>query len=198
MNLFKVVAPFYDVSLNLVGHGRYLDALVKRIDPAPGETLLDLGGGTGRLLDYLPKEVEVTLVDSSGDMLKRAGKRMAGRRVHIVQARAEELPFSDDAFHYVVMADSLHHFSRVESSLREVKRVVASDGAIYILEFHPRSLLTRCMAGAERLAGEPANYFEPEELSGMLSDEGLHTVHEELSRSVYMVVASLKCGEART
>lgn len=191
MALFRWAAPIYDLTMNLVGHGSTLDKLVKRIEPEPGESLLDLGGGTGQLLDFLPPNMKVTLVDSSENMLAQARKKESNQKVKYVRARGDDMPLADNSCDYVVIADALHHFSRVEETIEEVKRVLKPKGEIYILEFHPGSMLTKFISAGESIAGEPANFYLPEELSSLFYESGFTVRREDISNSIYIIQAEI-------
>jgi len=190
MDFFKWAAPFYDLAMKVVGHGGSLKQLMERIEPAAGDKLLDLGGGTGQLLDYLPENVKVTLVDSSEEMLVRAKRKERKQKVKYINARGDNLPLPDDTFDYIVVADALHHFTKVDETIRELKRVLKPGGKLYIMEFDPETLLTRFISGAESLAGEPANFYSPEELSKLVTEIGLNPEIDGISKSLYILQGS--------
>ncbi len=187
MALFRWAAPIYDATMNLVGHGNTLQELVEIMEPEPSKRLLDLGGGTGQLLDYLPGNMKVTLVDSSEEMLTQARKKARTQKVKYINARGDDLPITGDTFDYAVVADALHHFSRVSETIEELRRVLKTEGEIYILEFDPESLLTKFISTGESIVGEPANFFSPQELSQMVSEAGFTTCQDNISTSVYII-----------
>ena len=187
MTMFKWVAPVYDLAMNVVGHGSSLEKLAGIIEPGGGENLLDLGGGTGQLLDYLPADVKVTLVDSSEAMLARAEKKQREQKVQYIQARGDDMPLEDESFDYAVIADALHHFQGIGETIDELARVIKPEGELYIMEFDPDSPLTKFISGAESLAGEPANFFRPQELSGLLAERGFVVEKKRISSSLYVL-----------
>ncbi len=191
MALFRWAAPIYDISMKMVGHGNSLQELVNRIDPQSGQRLLDLGGGTGQLLDYLPHNMKVTLVDSSKEMLAQARKKETGQKVKYVNARGDDMPLDNDSFDYIVVADALHHFEQVEGTLEEVKRVLKPEGEVYILEFDPASLLTKIITVGESIAGEPVNFYKPEELDALFAQTGFTSRPEKISNSLYIIKAEI-------
>ncbi len=97
----------------------------------PGMRVLDVGGGTGRVVQHLPPEVMAVVVDPSPGMLKAAPREA---HWHRVRGLAEHLPFPDAAFHRVVIVDALHHFANQERGLKEVWRVLRPGGRVIIEE----------------------------------------------------------------
>lgn len=96
---------------------------------APGGRLLDLGCGTGFILD-LARGVFDTLdgVDVTPAMLARVD-RQGG--VRLWRAAAEALPFADGSFDVVSAYSFLHHTEDVWRVLAEAARVLAPGGVVY-------------------------------------------------------------------
>lgn len=95
-NDFDSVAGYYDWLARLV-FGRAIDrsqeAFVKAI-PA-GARLVILGGGTGRILDYLSlnrPDIIVTFVDASERMLARAKRRQPIPTIEFIHGTEDSLP----------------------------------------------------------------------------------------------------------
>ncbi|MCP5144739.1 MAG: class I SAM-dependent methyltransferase [Gammaproteobacteria bacterium] len=78
-------------------------------------TVLNIGAGTGA---YEPLDIDVVAVDASHGMLSRRINRD-----HVVQARAEWLPFADNTFDAALGVLTLHHWSDWQAGLREAQRV---------------------------------------------------------------------------
>ena len=107
----------------------------------PGETVLDLGGGSGRLADYLSRRfaVEVLLLDISGRMLRR------GRRENcsLIQADGHCLPLPNRCLNHVLCFCAFPHFDKPEIILREARRVLRPGGNIFILHNQSRRELNQ-------------------------------------------------------
>ena len=96
-------------------------------------TILDIGGGMGRLSLDLIRSVEnnVVLVDISTDMLKLAVERADNLdNIKLVNSDAHYLPFQDRTFDYVVGLDLLCHLKRPEIALADFHRVLKDDGKL--------------------------------------------------------------------
>jgi len=101
---------------------------------------LDLGCGTGRNLSHAPGGTRVVGVDPDEAMLRAARRRAPG--VPLVRARAEALPFRDDAFQVVVSSLVFCSVDDPQRGLAEVSRVLDPGGTLRMLEHvRPRSRL---------------------------------------------------------
>ena len=91
-----------------------------------GASVLDAGCGDGYLLDSLTvKAGQCTGVDVSGSALELAAHRLEGKKIMLVQAFLENLPFSDNSFDVVVSAHTLEHVRELERAAAELKRVAS-------------------------------------------------------------------------
>lgn len=98
--------------------------------------VLDLGCGTGRNLALLdPRSIAVGIDPCIHTLRKARGRAPAAR---LVQARAEALPFRDGAFDTVTTGLVFCSVTDTAAGLREVRRVLAPDGVVRMLE-HVRS-----------------------------------------------------------
>jgi SAM-dependent methyltransferase len=94
----------------------------------PGETILNVGAGTG---SYEPEDRAVTAVEPSGEMIRKR----AASAAKVIQASAEELPFADKSFDAGMAILTIHHWPDKEAGIREMRRVTR--GRIVLLTFDP-------------------------------------------------------------
>ena len=87
--------------------------------------VLEIGAGTGLNAPHYPGGAEVTFTEPD--------PRMA-RRLEVVRAAAEELPFADASFDVVVSTLVLCTVADLGRSLQEVRRVLAPGGTLRFIE----------------------------------------------------------------
>ena len=97
------------------------------------ETLLDVGCGTGWLLEHLSncKNAEYYGLDLSENMLEIARSKNI-KNAELVQGYADSLPYDDNSFDIVTCIQSFHHYPDPDKAMREVYRVLKPNG-LYIL-----------------------------------------------------------------
>ena len=96
-------------------------------------SLLDVGCGTGFLIDMLAKEHDAdhTGLDLSTEMIRMAEKKqIPGAK--FINGTADSLPFPDASFDIVTCSQSFHHYPYPEKAMQEAFRVLKK-GGLYIL-----------------------------------------------------------------
>ncbi|RKS05289.1 phosphatidylethanolamine N-methyltransferase /phosphatidyl-N-methylethanolamine N-methyltransferase [Nocardiopsis sp. Huas11] len=102
---------------------------------ARGRTL-EVAVGTGRNLEYYPPGVELTGIDVSAAMLARARRRAeeVGRRVALVEADAQDLPFEEESFDTVLCTLSMCAIPDQGRALAEMYRVLVPGGRLLMVD----------------------------------------------------------------
>lgn len=120
-------------------------ALLDALPPAFGR-LLDIGTGTGRLLEVLaPRADGVVGVDASRAMLALARGRLARMRLDgatdaaVRQGDMYRLPFPDGLFDAAVMHMLLHHADDPAAAVAEAARVLAPGGRLVVIDLAPHA-----------------------------------------------------------
>lgn len=161
--------------------GRTLD----RIDPRPDVRILDVGAGTGFLLNRLAREHPPGLlagVDLSGGMLGVARRRLPPG-VILVQADAAALPFPYGTFGEVVSSSAFHFWRRPLEGLREIRRVLKPGGTLTLTDWSRDFLGSRFRELWLRLL-DPAHFrtWSRAEALEMLEQADLEVLEAELYR----------------
>ncbi len=128
------------------------DALLSLVPAGSQARLLDIGTGTGRVLELLAPRVRQALgVDASKAMLALARARLAEPGFAHVAVRLADmyrLPLADRCFDIVVLQMVLHHAEDPDGAVREAIRVLAPGGRLLIIDLaeHDRQDLTGKLA----------------------------------------------------
>jgi ubiquinone/menaquinone biosynthesis C-methylase UbiE len=134
--------PLYDPFTRLLGVGALHGALLEQAALVPGHRVLDVGCGTGTLLELLERiepGAVATGLDPDANALARA-RRKVRAAVTLDCGYADALPYSSATFDRVFSTLMLHHLEADAQSpaLREMHRVLKPDGALLVLDFAAR------------------------------------------------------------
>ena len=156
-------------------------AIVEAIGDTPVNALLDLGTGTGRMLELLaPLAARAVGVDQTPAMLSLARARIENAGLRNVQLRQGDiyaLPVERGGYDLVVIHQVLHFLDDPARALREAARTLAPGGRLLVADFAPHS--------EESLRENHAHHrlgFSQSEIETSLREAGLDMVqHRALS-----------------
>ncbi len=145
-NTMQGLSRFYDIlvkALFLGREGRFRRAILDQAQPAPSETILDVGCGTGTLTlaakERTGPSSVVHGIDATPGMIeiaqRKAGK--AGVDVEFQVGLIEEIPFSEGTFDLVLSSLMLHHLPEKlqQQGLEEISRVLRPGGRLIAVDF---------------------------------------------------------------
>lgn len=117
---------------------RRRDILKDKLDIKKGHKILDVGAGSGDFTEYIAeattgKEISITALELSKAQVNVGTKKIKDPRVNFVVGSITKMPFADDSFDYVVGNSILHHLD-LDSSFKEIKRVLKPGGQILFFE----------------------------------------------------------------
>ncbi|WP_018292175.1 class I SAM-dependent methyltransferase [Verrucomicrobium sp. 3C] len=147
--LFEEVAPEYERMEGFMALGsgsRYRKQALLRAGLAPGDTVLDVGTGTGLLareaLALAGPQGCVLGVDPSPGMLNEVREP----RLQLLRGSAEALPLPDASCDFLSMGYALRHLRDVHAAFAEFYRVLCPGGRLLLLEItRPTSLWGRLL-----------------------------------------------------
>jgi ubiquinone/menaquinone biosynthesis C-methylase UbiE len=117
---------------------RVAEAIVSRLPSLAGKTVLEYGAGTGLLgLALQPLVAEVTLADSSREMLAIAGEKIAAggiRNARTMHLDLTAAPVPELRFDVVCTLMTLHHIPDTEGILGAFHRLLSSGGIVCIAD----------------------------------------------------------------
>jgi ubiquinone/menaquinone biosynthesis C-methylase UbiE len=158
---FGLLAPFYEFFIRPKDPEK-MRSLVHL--PANG-IVLDAGGGTGRVSQYLrSKAAQIVVADISFEMLREAQKKDG---LQPVLSYTEDLPFKNDTFDCIIMVDALHHVSDQLKTAEELWRILKPGGGLIIEEPNIHSLGVKFIALAEKLALMRSHFLSPQQILGL-------------------------------
>ena len=153
-------------------------AMATALGEAPVERLIDIGTGTGRMLElFAPRAASALGIDRSSEMLRLARAKLSGQglvNTDLRQADLYALPMSDGEADTAILHHVLHFAQQPGAAIREAARVLGHGGRLLIADFapHDREEL-RSREGHVRLG------FSDEQMLGWFDAAGLAPVKTE-------------------
>ncbi len=142
---FQAIAPKWDEVRSLYVDEREVERFLLDIVPAgSGGELLDIGTGTGRIVELLAARVDHAIgVDLSRSMLAFARAKLEGANLSnasIRQSDMYQLPWQAGSFDFVTIHQVLHFADEPASVIAEAARVLRLGGQLIVVDFAPHDL----------------------------------------------------------
>ena len=182
--VFDRVASRYDLMNDLMSagvHRLWKDAVAARLNPQPGEIIVDCAGGTGDMARRYARmaraakgrrggeDATIMVIDYNGEMIA-AGREKGGEpEITWNVGDAQRLPLPDGYADAYSIAFGIRNVTDVLAALKEARRVLKPGGRFLCLEFsHPVTEALRKAYDAysfsvipmigEHVAGDRASY----------------------------------------
>ena len=143
--LYRYQRHFYDVTRRFFLFGR--DELLRQMSVREGESVLEVGCGTGRNLLRLARlqpNAKLYGLDAADEMLKTAGAKLDARdlqkQIVLRRGLAEEFSYqetfgSSEPFDKIFISYSLSMFPKWREALRNALCNLKADGDLYVVDF---------------------------------------------------------------
>jgi demethylmenaquinone methyltransferase/2-methoxy-6-polyprenyl-1,4-benzoquinol methylase len=148
--VFDRVASRYDLMNDVMSagvHRLWKDATAARLNPQPGETIIDCAGGTGdmarRFADLARRarqrrggeDARILVVDYNAEMISAGRSRGLSPEIAWAVGDAQGLPLPDACADAYVISFGIRNVTDIPAALREARRVLKPGGRFLCLEF---------------------------------------------------------------
>jgi demethylmenaquinone methyltransferase/2-methoxy-6-polyprenyl-1,4-benzoquinol methylase len=148
--VFDRVAGRYDLMNDLMSagvHRLWKDAVAARLNPQPGEVIIDCAGGTGDMARRFAKmaraaqlrrggaDATIHVIDYNGEMIAAGRARGGEPEITWGVGDAQHLPLPDACANAYCIAFGIRTVTDISAALREARRVLKPGGRFVCLEF---------------------------------------------------------------
>jgi len=148
--VFDRVARRYDLMNDLMSagvHRVWKDAVAARLNPQPGETIIDCAGGTGDMARRFARmarraqerrggeDARIFVIDYNAEMIAAGREREFEPEIAWAVGDAQALPLPDRCADAYVIAFGIRNVTDISKALREARRVLKPGGRFLCLEF---------------------------------------------------------------
>jgi demethylmenaquinone methyltransferase/2-methoxy-6-polyprenyl-1,4-benzoquinol methylase len=159
--VFDRVASRYDLMNDVMSggvHRLWKDMATARLNPQPGEFIVDCAGGTGDMARRFARAAEkvrarrggsaaeIVVIDYNAEMIAAGRSRPFDPSIRWSVGDAQALPLPDACADAYVISFGIRNVTDIDAALREARRVLKPGGRFLCLEF------SRPVAGALRKA----------------------------------------------
>ena len=144
--------------------------LVKSLVPAIGSGL-EIGIGTGRFAEPLN-------IKNGIDPAKKMVEICEKKGIHVLQAKAEKIPFKDSSFDYALFVTSICFVDDINKTLQEISRILKPNGSIIIGFVDKNSVLGQQYLKKKTKSKfyKHATFFSTEEVLSLLENNKYNNI----------------------
>ena len=166
-----------------------VEKLLKHITIDNSTMVLDLGCGGGYIARELYNKTRAQIygIDSSNEAIQLSVDKSKEIPIRYQKADITELPFSDDFADVILCIGVIEHVKEYECCLKEIKRVLKSNGLVYVVSSNRDSFIYEQKIVRERLGfwnyGYQKNWTK-DELENVFSIEGFLTQYIYIDKGI--------------
>ena len=180
--IWDLYAPIYEKAMR--ADSKYYKFMYDRIPTKiRDKEVLEIATGPGLLakhVAYAAKRMVAT--DYSEGMIKEAKKGKCADNLIFEVADATNLPYEDNSFDVVLIANALHVMPEPEKALGEIDRVLRTNGLLIAPNFvsHKAGVISRLWSGILKLAGIRFEHqWSGEEYLAWLGENGWKVLYKK-------------------
>lgn len=187
MKKFDRVSEHYDNFMKLFNFNK-MNEIKNALELRGDEVVIDIGGGTGSLAEYISGSCKVVYVlDESKGMLSKV---KANPKIVPILGDALDITFDSSSIDVVTMVDVLHHIENQPRLIEEIYRVLKEDGKLLILDFEKNHIKTKILRAFEYILFGKLYFRTSKEVINLIKDR--FTIAKFIDNKYYFIIIGEK------
>lgn len=185
---YNKIANDYDDSFDGKFTRKFKRLLAENINLGENTNVLDVACGNGSLLALLNEQraIHGFGIDLSEQMIKNAIAKNPNMEFYV--AGCEAMPIENDTMDLITVSAAYHHFPDVKAFANEAKRVLKTNGKIYIAEIYLNSVLRFiCNPFVSLSKAGDVQFYSPNQIIDNFSQFGFEKIDVIVSKGVQIV-----------
>ncbi len=184
--IWDIYAPIYEKAMHM--DKKYYGYMYDRIPVIiKDKEVLEIATGPGLLAKHVAHFTKKMLAtDYSDGMIKEAKKGEYPNNLTFEVADATSLPYNDNSFDVVIIANALHVMANPDKALKEIDRVLREDGVMIAPNFvgHNKGTRSKIWSNILKLAGIKFEHqWTPDEYIKWLDEHNWKVIFSKLMPS---------------
>ena len=169
---FAKRAASYDKGLAGRASRKFYNLILHEMELPSGAVVLDVGCGTGALLNRLADEFGIIGygIDMEENMITEAKKKCSSMSFQV--SRCDYMPFDDQSFDAVIACMAYHHFDNKAGFASEAARVLKPGGLLYVADPRFPWVIRKALNGVLRAIRVVGEFFSPKEMEAYFATFG--------------------------
>jgi len=167
-----------------------LQSMANRLDIRSGDTVLDVGTGTGVFVPYLLKKIgqygRMVCLDSAEEMLKLARAKQFKGRIQFICADIQSTPLPSSGFNAAVCYSTFPHLHDKTKALKEIFRLLKPGGRLFVAHTASRAVINTLHQNTPELTTDI--FPEDGTVRALLTAAGLKDIRIESDDNSYLAV----------
>ena len=185
-------ADDYDNTLDGKFTRKFKQLLIENITLEDNQNVLDVACGNGSLLALLNqrKSINGYGIDVSDQMIKNAANNNSNMDFHV--SGCEAMPFDNDSMDIMTVCAAYHHFPDVAAFAREAKRVLKTNGTLYIADVYLSAFLRLIINPFVPLSKDgDVKFYSPKEIINNFNPLGFERVGVKIISNIQFISMKL-------
>jgi len=170
-----------------------LPQMIAEVAIKDGDSVLDVGGGTGILLPMLYRAAgakgKIVSLDIAEEMLKQSRNNGYPSNIHYIHADAAAMPLESESFDLVICYSSFPHFPDKPKALAEMARVLRNGGKLAICHTASRYEINSLHKSIGHVV-EHDTIPDRATMRTLLAKSGLHRIEVRDEADCYLAIAT--------